>query len=87
MDDREDAVPGHDTDLDQVPGPIGADEHDHVVVLADVGDREPQRVQHVVFGDPVTLRRLDDDRLLSARLLEFLVSIVAPVLGLLFAHH
>jgi len=76
-------VPDHDTDLHELmPGAVGADEHDHVIVLTNVGDREPEGVQHVGLGDPVAVRRLDDDRLL-----DLAVSLVGPFIGLLVAHH
>ena len=40
-----------DADLDQfVAAGVGADEHDHVVVLSYVVDRKPQSVQHVLVA-------------------------------------
>jgi hypothetical protein len=54
--------PDHDSDLDECAGSVGADEHDHVVVLTDVLDRESQRVEHLVSGDAVAVGRGQDDR-------------------------
>ncbi len=57
------APPDHQANLDESPRTVGPDEHHHVVVLSDVVNLEPQRVNHVLFWYAVAMGRVENDRL------------------------
>lgn len=59
------APPGHNSDLDEDARPIRTNEHHHVVALPNVMERESECMQHVLVTHAVTMRRVENDRLVA----------------------